>query len=93
MIAGFSSVWAEDHFLHHFYVSPALHRSGIGRALMAATLARHGPALSLKCAARNTTARTFYRALGWSETDEPGGDDAETGQWIWIRTPAATGRP
>jgi hypothetical protein len=56
---------------------------------MAATLDRHGKALSLKCAARNQTARRFYVALGWLETAEPGGADLPTGDWIWLRTPSA----
>jgi hypothetical protein len=41
---------------------------------------------------RNLPARRFYRAMGWLETDEPGGADAQTGNWIWMRTPAAAKR-
>lgn len=85
---GFSAVWTPDRFLHHFFIHPGAHRSGIGRVLIQATLERHGPALSLKCAVRNTPARAFYRAMGWIETDEPGGDNPVTGPWIWLRTPA-----
>lgn len=91
-LTGFSSVWTEDSFLHHFYVHPSAHRKGTGRALMAATLARHGEALSLKCVERNLPARKFYRALGWVKTDEPGGADVPTGNWIWLRTPAAAAK-
>ena len=29
------------------------------------------------------------RAMGWIETDEPGGESQGTGSWIWIRTPVA----
>lgn len=86
-LQGFSSVWAEDRFLHHFYIHPDAHRSGIGRALMEETLDRCGASLSLKCAVRNVRARAFYRAMGWTETNEPGGDDPVTGPWLWIRTP------
>jgi ribosomal protein S18 acetylase RimI-like enzyme len=88
-VSGFSSVWTEDLFLHHFHVAPRLHRCGIGHALMDATLARHGPVLSLKCAAQNLPARAFYRAMRWIETREPGGEDQDTGPWLWIRTPQA----
>ena len=91
-IAGFSSVWAEETFLHHFHVLPALHRTGIGRALMHRTLERHGAEMSLKCTETNHPARAFYRALGWIETDEPGGCDPLTGPWLWIRTPQAATR-
>lgn len=87
--SAYSAVWVADHFVHHFYVDPGRHRAGIGRALMQATLLRHGEALSLKCAERNRSARKFYRAAGWVETDEPGGADAQTGTWIWIRTQKA----
>ena len=71
------------------FIDPAYHRHGIGRSLMVATMMRYGSALSLKCNTSNTTARTFYRAMGWIETDEPGGTSEGIGDWIWIRTPAA----
>ena len=86
---GFSSVWEPDEFLHHFFIDPDHHRKGNGRALMVATLMRHGSSLSLKCNTANTRARAFYRAMGWIETDEPGGTSDGTGNWIWIRTRAA----
>ena len=88
----FSGVWKQDLFLHHFYVHLACQRTGIGRALMQATLARHGEALSLKCSLRNMGGRRFYRAMGWIETDEPGGADVQTGNWIWVRTAHAAAR-
>jgi GNAT superfamily N-acetyltransferase len=78
--------------VHHFYVHPSAHGAGIGRALMAGVVARHGEALSLKCVTRNVAARKFYRALGWTETDEPGGAELPAGNWIWIRTPAAVAK-
>ena len=86
---GFSSVWDPEHFLHHFFIDPDHHRQGMGRSLMVATMMRYGSALSLKCNTANTKARAFYRAMGWIETDEPGGTSAGIGDWIWIRTPAA----
>ena len=86
---GFSSVWDPDHFLHHFFIDPDHQGQGIGRSLMVATMMRYGSALSLKCNTSNTTARTFYRAMGWIETNEPGGTSEGIGDWIWIRTPAA----
>lgn len=89
IVSGFSSVWAEDCFLHHLYIMPDMHRRGIGRALMEDALGRHDGQLSLKCQVRNDLARAFYRAMGFVETDEPGGEDDSFGAWIWLRTPAA----
>lgn len=47
-------------------VSPAWRRRGIGRALVAAALAR-APVLSLDVAADNAAARALYRGLGFVE--------------------------
>ena len=85
----FASIWDAEHFLHHFFVDPDYHRRGIGRSLMVATMMRYGSSLSLKCNTANTRARAFYRAMGWIETNEPGGESQGTGSWIWVRTPVA----
>ena len=88
-VRGLSSVWADDCFLHHLYVSPEAHRQGIGRALLADALQACDGRLSLKCQMQNTPARAFYRAMGFVETDEPGGSEGPLGPWLWMRTPAA----
>lgn len=86
---GFSSVLETEHFLHHFFIDPDHHQRGFGRSLMVATMMHHGSMLSLKCNTSNQAARAFYRAMGWIETDEPGGTSDHIGDWIWIRTRAA----
>ncbi|WP_310597778.1 GNAT family N-acetyltransferase [Aeromonas aquatica] len=77
---GFVSIWGEDSFVHHLYVSADWHGQGVGRALLAEGMAGFAKPASLKVATRNTTALAFYHRLGWQNTDETGHCDI-TGPW------------
>ncbi|WP_084804007.1 GNAT family N-acetyltransferase [Bradyrhizobium sp. NAS80.1] len=88
IVVGFVTVYEPDDFLHHLYIHPTASRRGIGTALLNLALHRHGGYLKLKCQARNTSARAFYRRAGWIEDLDIGGTD-ELGGWLFIRSPAA----
>lgn len=64
-IAGFASVWEQDTFLHHLYVSPRFQRQGIGSRLLQACVKRFGLPMSLKCIESNAVACLFYERRGW----------------------------
>lgn len=83
-VIGFAAVYRPAAFIHHLYVDPGRQRRGAGSALLAVAAEAAGPAASLKCLAANEAARAFYRAQGWVEDGEIGGEDA-AGPWIWIR--------
>ena len=86
-IVGYISIWEPDWFIHHLYVDPIAHGTGIGTALisyLAGLAASHQ--ISLKCQLANTRAIGFYKSLGFSETPENGTD--EFGDWLrLVRTP------
>lgn len=86
-VIGFAAVYRPAGFIHHLYVDPDRQRLGAGSALLAAAAARAGPQAALKCLIANAPARAFYRAQGWVEDAEVGGED-QTGPWLWIRAPA-----
>ncbi len=85
-VIGFVAFERPDRFIHHLYVDPAHHKLGAGAALLRAAAAVTGPGAHLKCQTRNQTARAFYRAQGWIESDETGGSDA-SGEWVRIFNP------
>ncbi|HXM05276.1 MAG TPA: GNAT family N-acetyltransferase, partial [Chthoniobacterales bacterium] len=37
-VVGFVGIWRPENFIHHLYVLPEFHRTGIGRALLDAAL-------------------------------------------------------
>jgi GNAT superfamily N-acetyltransferase len=86
-VAGFLTVSPPEHFVHLLFVDPALHRNGIGTALLRHAVAVLGPATWLKCQTGNVGALSFYRAHGW--TILPGGTN-EIGPWSYVSvtTPA-----
>lgn len=84
VVIGFAAAYRPSAFIHHLYVDPDSQRRGAGAALLAAAAARLGPGASLKCLVANAAARAFYRAQGWVEDAEIGGEDA-AGPWLWIR--------
>jgi ribosomal protein S18 acetylase RimI-like enzyme len=65
-ILGFSSVWLQDNFLHHLFVSPSSQSRGIGKSLLSECFNRKlkKPA-RLKSLIQNTRACRFYEHLGW----------------------------
>lgn len=76
-LAGFISVWAADHFIHHLYVGAGQQRRGVGRALLAALPGWPGQRYVLKCLLLNHAAAAFYRASGFAETGRGMGEDGE----------------
>jgi GNAT superfamily N-acetyltransferase len=78
-VVGFVGIWRPENFIHHLYVLPEFHRTGIGRALLDATLRTISRPAKLKCQSANKNAREFYEHLGWREGEQ--GHD-EIGRWI-----------
>lgn len=72
-LVGFASVWANENFLHHLYVSPEHIGKGIGKRLIAECVRIFGPRMSLKCIKANTQACGFYEHLGWQAAEEGSG--------------------
>jgi GNAT superfamily N-acetyltransferase len=69
-LAGFM---AEKHvWIGHFYMAPALRRSGVGSALMADAKARNG-CLELWCFEENEAARAFYERHGFVAVERTDG--------------------
>ena len=66
-LLGFISVWVEDQFIHHLFISPQHQRRGVGRALLEDLAARLPGPFTLKCFTANTRALSFYHALGWRD--------------------------
>lgn len=65
-IVGFASIWVQDNFLHHLYVSPNAQGKGIGPQLLEACFrGKLKKPARLKCVIRNTKACQFYEHLGW----------------------------
>jgi GNAT superfamily N-acetyltransferase len=78
-VAGFVGIWFPEHFIHHLYVLPDLHRRGIGKALLEYALAQIGRPARLKCQQKNRNACSFYTHLGW----RPGDTGCDSiGEWI-----------
>jgi ribosomal protein S18 acetylase RimI-like enzyme len=66
-LLGFISIWEEENFVHHLFVSPAQQGKGVGRALLADLASRRAGPFTLKCVAANSAALAFYRKTGWRE--------------------------
>lgn len=62
---GFIAWWPPDNFIHSLFVSPAMMRRGIGRALLTFCLRQLTRPATLKCMQANTGALAFYLAQGW----------------------------
>ena len=74
-VAGFSSVWLPDRFLHHLYLAPDRIGKGYGHLLLEQTMASVSGPMRLKCLARNHRALSFYKTHGWQIISEGHGDD------------------
>jgi len=77
---GFVSIWTQESFVHHLYVSTSCRGQGIGRALLEKGLADLNKPASLKVSSLNTAALDFYHHLGWIDTDDKGLCEI-TGPW------------
>jgi len=78
-VVGFVGIWMPENFIHHLYVLPEFHRTGIGRALLESALQMISRPAKLKCQMSNKNACQFYRHLGWHEGEQ--GLD-EIGRWV-----------
>lgn len=67
VIAGFISMWLQENFLHHLYISNEFQRKGIGTALLNAGCKLTTSSVQLKCLESNTTAIAFYKKHGFTE--------------------------
>jgi len=67
-IAGFMTLWPPDDFIHMLYVSKSWQGRGAGAALLAGL--PHWPhnKYRLKCLAKNSRAKAFYRSNGFVVT-------------------------
>ena len=74
-IAGFSTIWEQDAFIHYLFVAPGFRRQKIGRAMVERIAAWYDRPLTLKCLAGNSNAIAFYRASGWKEIGTGIGED------------------
>lgn len=66
-IAGFSSSWEPDNFIHSLYLDPGKIGRGIGGKLLDATVDILKRPIRLKAQVKNTQAMWFYRKRGWEE--------------------------
>ena len=62
---GFASLWLEDNFLHHLFVSPQVQGQGVGSALLQHVQRQFTAKGALKCLLKNHAALTFYQRHGW----------------------------
>lgn len=86
-VAGFVAMIGS--FIGGLFVLPAYHRRGIGRDLLQAAAARHGP-LSVEVYAANTRALAFYESLGFVETGRRARDDQDRPlPLVWMEQPGA----
>ncbi|MCP8941028.1 GNAT family N-acetyltransferase [Alsobacter sp. SYSU M60028] len=77
-VRGFLSIWTPDHFIHLLFVDPAMHRRGIGAALLRHAERQFGSWGWLKCQSGNLNALAFYTRMGWTVGE---GGVNELGPW------------
>lgn len=65
-IVGFVSLCRPEHIVYNVFVDPRWQHRGIGRRLLDSALQRMTGAARLHCDVRNTSARAFYAAVGWT---------------------------
>ncbi len=69
-IAGFASVWLNDNFLHHLYVTNHYQRKGIGMLLLNKVMEITNSDITLKCLKKNNPAIKFYLKQGCQSVSE-----------------------
>lgn len=84
-IVGFSALYAPEAFLHHLYVAPARHRTGVGSALLTHAMATALAPITLKCQINNAPAMRLYARHGFEGI---GNGVDSTGAWALLRAPA-----
>lgn len=81
---GFASLCEPDSFLHHLFISPGIHRRGIGAALLAACAPHFTQPPMLKCLKANTNALGFYEHMGWRVISD---GEAADGPFVLMQGP------
>ncbi len=78
-IVGFISVWEHDSpaFIHHFFVSPAHQRKGVGKMLIDSLLTWLNLPYRLKCLTKNEKAIAFYLKNNWYALEEGFSEDGD----------------
>lgn len=76
-IVGFVSVWSQDNFLHHLYISNNFQRKGIGTLLLNKIIEKASSDLSLKCLKQNKLGIHFYLKSGWEAISKGISKDGE----------------
>lgn len=74
-IIGFVSVYPQESFVHHLYVSPAHLRRRVGTALLDSLQSWLPMPWRLKCVTANASAMRFYEARGWTVEGHGTGPD------------------
>ncbi|AYN66374.1 N-acetyltransferase [Euzebyella marina] len=81
-IVGFASIWSQDNFLHHLYVSNKFQGLGIGTRLLNHIIENSSADLTLKCLKNNHGALNFYLKNGWESISE---GQSEEGDFILFK--------
>lgn len=74
-VIGFVSVYEQESFVHHLYVSPAHLRQRAGTALLDSLQSWLPMPWRLKCVTANARAMRFYEARGWTVEGHGTGPD------------------
>lgn len=69
-IAGFISMWLQENFLHHLYISAEFQHKGIGTALLNAGCKLTTSSVQLKCLENNKNAIAFYEKHGFAKKSQ-----------------------
>lgn len=76
-IAGFISIWLQENFLHHLYISKEFRQKGIGTALLKAGCKLTTSKAQLKCLEKNVNAISFYKKNGFIEKSKGKSKDGD----------------
>jgi len=76
---GFASIYKQDNFLHHLFISPDFQNQGVGSALLNAAEQLFTSTGYLKCLSENKQALAFYHRHNWKIIDT---GDSEDGQYF-----------
>jgi GNAT superfamily N-acetyltransferase len=74
-ILGFISIWEQDSFIHHLFISPEHQKKGIGTLLLNSLTPWLPLPWKLKCLTKNKPALNFYKKNGWIEIEQNTSND------------------
>ena len=65
VIVGFISIYKDDSydFIHHLFIDTIYRKKGVGSSLVDSV--KRGKSLTLKCCAKNISALSFYKKIGF----------------------------